>query len=398
MGLFDKIFKRPPPAGVHSAPDWQLITGYGPVFTSWAGELYEAGQVRAAVNARAERVAKLSVKVVGSARPILQTRLRIAPNEFQTWSQLLYRVSTILDMQNTAFLAPVTDETGETVGIWPLLPSGCRIVEYNGEPWVRWQLSGGQWTATELRRCGILTRHQYKDDLFGASNAALNPVMDMISIQDQGIKAAVKNSNTFRFIGRSNNFLNDEDLKKERDRFTAENIRGTDSPLLLFNSNVSDIRQVTAKPFVVDAEQMKRIDTSIFNYFGVNEDLLQHKASGDKLQAFDDGVVEPFAIQFDDVVTRMLFSDNEIARGSRVKSTMDRMQYMSIQEKIEYSNAQQDRGGLSIDEGRDLFGMEPLPDGLGKKHTIRGEYYLLETAGTDAQKGGGTNGNDTENP
>ena len=86
--------------------------GYTPVFTSWGGEVYENELVRAAIHVRATHVSKLSVQIQGSAKPKLQTRLRTGPNEWQTWSQFMYRLSTILDIQNTAFIAPVLDEFG----------------------------------------------------------------------------------------------------------------------------------------------------------------------------------------------------------------------------------------------------------------------------------------------
>ena len=109
MSLFDKIFKRPEPGG-QPQEIFQTLTAYTPVFTSWGGKLYESELIRAAINARATHISKLSVEVKGSAQPKLKTKLKSGPNEWQTWGQFLYRLSTILDVNNTAFIVPVMND------------------------------------------------------------------------------------------------------------------------------------------------------------------------------------------------------------------------------------------------------------------------------------------------
>lgn len=165
MGLFDKIFKRP---GPRSNPQgfFKTLTAYAPVFTTWGGQIYESELVRAAINARATHISKLQVQVQGTAKPKLQTKLRTGPNEWQTWGQFLYRLSTILDVNNTAFIVPVMDDYLEVSGIFPVLPTQCQIVQYNGEPWLRYQFQAGQYASIEMRYCGIMTKFQYSDDFF----------------------------------------------------------------------------------------------------------------------------------------------------------------------------------------------------------------------------------------
>ena len=73
--------------------------------------------------------------------------------------------------------------------------------------------------------------------------------------------------------------------------------------LLLFPSTYKDIKQIDVKPWVIDADQMKAIKDNVYEYFGVNEDILTNKAVGDAWSAFYEGAIEPFAIQFSEVVT-----------------------------------------------------------------------------------------------
>lgn len=188
----------------------------------------------------------------------------------------MYRLCTILDVQNTAFMVPVQDYFGETTGIYPVLPSSCEILDVGGEPWLRYQFKNGEHAAIELKMCGIMTKFQYSDDFFGDSNEALSPTMELINIQNQGIAEGVKSAATFRFMAKVNNFTKPEDLAKERKRFTRENLQG-EGGVLLFPNTYSEIQQIKSAPFVVDAEQMNSIRQNVFDYFGVNQDVCKTK-------------------------------------------------------------------------------------------------------------------------
>ena len=380
MSLFDRIFrpdqaKKSDEALNNARTLFQTLTAYQPVFTNWGGAIYESEIVRAAIDARARHISKLRVETVGTANLSLQSKLRQGPNQWQTWSQFLYRASTILDVTNNCFIVPVFDERMIITGIFPVLPTSCALVEYKGEVWVRYQFSNGLVGAVELRKCAILTKHQFRDDFFGSSNLPLHETMQLIHIQNQGIEEAVKNTSTFRFMAQLSNFAKPDDLAKERERFTKENL-STESKsggFLLFPNAYKDIKQIDVKPYTVDADQMEQIRQNVYNYFGVNEDVLQNKAFGDAWSAFYEGAVEPFAIQFSEAVTKALFSERERAQGSEIIATSNRLQYMSNADKLNVSSQLLDRGIFSINDVRDIWNL-PHVEG-GDERIIRGEYY-----------------------
>ena len=379
MSLFDKIFR---PAEAEKSDEaiakakslFQTLTAYQPMFTNWGGAVYESEIVRAAIDARARHISKLKVETVGTANPSLQTKLAQGPNRWQTWSQFLYRLSTILDVNNTAFVVPVFDERMTITGVFPVLPSSCSLVEYDDEIWLRYQFSMGQIAAVEFRKCAVLTKYQYKDDFFGSRNWALKDTMQLIHIQNQGIEEGVKNAATFRFMAQLANFAKPKDLAKERERFIAENL-STESEsggFLLFPNTYKDIKQIDVKPYSVDAAQMEQIRENVFNYFGVNEDVLQNKAKAEELEGFFDGCIEPFAIQFSEALTKMLFSERERAQGSYLIANANRLQYMSTSQKVAMAQQLLDRGVMSVNEARELFNYTPVDN--GDVRFIRGEY------------------------
>lgn len=402
MGLFDSIFRPQKNREMQDAlrtahTQFKMLTGYRPAFTTWNGELYESELVRAAIDARARHISKLKIEIQGSARPSLQAKLRQGMNQWQTDSQFLYRVSTILDIHNTAVIVPVRNDDLETTGYFPVIPRKCEVVEYNGEPWLRYHFANGEAAATPMRDCAILTRHQYKSDFFGDANHALDETMKLVHINNEGIEEAVKSSNHYRWVAELSNFAKPEDIAKERKRFSEENLTADSeaSGILLFPNTYKNIRQVTTSPYTVDADEMKLIQTNIYNYFAVNEDVLQSKAYGDSWSAFYESVVESFAIQFSEAMTKAIFTERERAQGSFLMATSNRLQYLSNSDKLAVSAQMADRGIMTRNEIREIWNLPPVEG--GDVPTIRGEYYLINDDGSISKDNGGETEKEEDN-
>lgn len=375
MSLFDAIFKNRPKERGEYQGFYKMLNGYRPAFTSWGGSIYESELIRAAIHAKAKHISKLKVETQGAARPRLTSKLKHAPNQFQTWSQFLYRLDTILECLNTAYIVPCYDVYGEPSGIFCVLPSRCEVVQYGGVPYLRYEFSNGDKAAIELEYCGIMVKHQYRDDLIGETNGAMLPTMDLIHIQDQGIKEGVKSAASYRFMAQLSNFTSASDLKKERTRFSESNFgaEAEGGGMLLFPNTYSNIKQIDVKPWVVDAEQMKIINANVYNYYGVNQDLLQSNMTAEKWAAFYESEIEWFAIQFSEVCTKMLYTLTEQSNGNRVIATANRLQYMSNADKLNVSSQLLDRGILTINDVREIWNLPPVEG--GDERVIRGEYY-----------------------
>lgn len=390
MGLFDFLFKK---ENVKVAYDndgyFKTLTAYRPHFTSWNGRLYESALVRSAIDARARHISKLKVEIIGTAKPALQTRLKLRPNDWQTWSQFMYRASTILDMHNTCVIVPVYDDMMTVTGYYPVLPKKCEIVQYDGEPWLRYKFTDHQTAAEKLSEVAVLTRFQYSSDFFGEPNNALDSTMQLEHLNNEAIEEAVKNGSRYQFIARVNNFTKTEDMRKERLRFTEANLRSNEdnNGILLFPNTYTDIKQIDQNVYDVPEKELEEIRTNVYNYFGVNEDVLQSKAYGDAWSAFYESAIETFAIQFSEAMTHAIFSDTEIQRGTVIMATANRLQYMSTTEKLNVSSQMADRGIMNRDEIREIWNLPPLPNGQGQAYTIRGEYYLMNDDGTFTREG-----------
>ena len=139
----------------------------------------------------------------------------------------------------------------------------------------------------------------------------------------------------------------------------------------------------------MDKEQQELIERNVWRYFGVNEGIIMNTATPEQLSTFFDGEVEPFSIKMSDGLTEMIYTDRELVAGNKATLTANRLQYMSIADKVSVSQQLGDRGALLIDEIRDLFNYAPLPEGAGQHAPIRGEYYMVDEGRPDGKKDGG---------
>lgn len=377
MGLLDKLFpnnnnKTQQNAMISSY--FETISAYTPQFTTYEGGLYEMDLTRSIIRAFARHCGKLKPEVMGGADTPLSRMLQTKPNPYQTTPQMLERLATIYETQNTAFIIPLEDKYGKITGIYPILPSSAELREYEGILWLVYQL-GGKKAVIEYDRVGVIVQDQYRDDFWGESNRAMDTTMDMLHTQNEGIVEAIKQSAHIRFMAKVANVLKDKDLKAERDRFVANNLSTQESGgVMIFDQKYDEIKQVNSSPYVVDSNQLGLIRANAFNYFGSNEAILQNTYTSDQWNAYYEGKIEPFAIKVSIALSQMFFTERERAFGNGIILTANRLQYLSNEEKLATVTSLFDRGMLMVDEGLEIFNMNALPDGEGQKRFIRKEY------------------------
>ena len=401
MGMLEMIFgKREQPAKLKNAQIFRMLEGYTPAWTTWRGSVYESELIRASLDAWGRHTAKLKPNIKGAALPELQSKLKVRPNRFQEWSKFLYQFATVLGARNTAFLVKTRAEDGTPTGIINIVPDSWELLEYEGEPWIRFILPNNKRRAERLAEVGISTRFQYKNELFGENNEAMRPVLDLISMQRQGITEGIKNGNSYRFYAKSDNWASDEDIGEEMERynkFTFGNKKAAGG-VLLFPNTYDDIHEMKASGFTIDKDQQAHIEKNVYDYFGVNENIIQNKAIGDEWLAFYEGLIEWIAIQLSETVSGMLYTDRErMGYGNEIFFTSNRLQYMSNKDKLEAIKTNADRGLMTRNELREIENLAPLPEPYGSQIPARGEYYdIVNPPDKKVGEAEGKNGGDTD--
>lgn len=371
-GLFNYLFKGRKNKEI-IGEYFKLLNGYSPVFSTYDGGVYEMDLTRTAINSFATHCSKLKPEVEGSALKNLERTLQFKPNAFMDTAKFIARVATILECEHTAFIIPIEDEYGQLAGWYPLLPQNCEIIEYQKQVFLRYTFANGERAAIEFERVGILTTHQYKDDIFGEDNKTMKPTMQLIQTSNEGIINAVKNSANIRFLAKVANMLKPEDIKKERDRFTQDNLSSDNkSGMIIYDNKFSDVKPVESKPYTPNALQMQQIQENVCTHFGTNMDILQNKFNEDTWNAYYEGKIEPFAIQLSLVMSNMTFTPRELARGNAITFSANRLQYASNNTKLQVSTQLFDRGLLNRNGVMDIWNMAHVDN--GDKYYIRKEY------------------------
>lgn len=352
---------------------FKLLNGYTPIFTSFDGGVYEMDLTRAAINSFATHCSKLKPEIAGSALRHLEQTLQFKPNPFMDTTKFIARIATILECDHTVFIIPLEDKHGALCGWYPLLPAMCEVIEHQGQMYLRYTFGNGERASIEFEKVGILTSHQYKDDLFGENNSTMKPTMQLIHTSNEGIINAVKNSANIRFMAKIGNVLKPEDIKNERDRFTEDNLSADNkSGMIIYDNKFSDLKQVESKPYTPNALQMQQINDNVCTHFGTNMDIIQNKFNEDTWNSYYEGKIEPFAIQLSLVMSNMSYSYRELSHKNMITFSSNRLQYASNNTKLSVSTQLFDRGLMNRNDVMDIWNMPHVED--GEKYYIRKEY------------------------
>ena len=233
----------------------------------------------------------------------------------------------------------------------------------------------GDETLVEWSRVGVMTRHQYRSDLFGDGTNVLQPTLELMHAQNEAEQAAIKQGAAIRFIGKLSQNRNDGDRDKARKEFNAQLSADNAGGIAVYDKIFSDVEQVTPQSYTVDAVQMERIEKSAYRFFGSNEDIVMNKADEDTFNSFYEGRIEPFAVQLGFVVTSMTYTANEIAHGNSVMFSANRLEFASNTTKLNVAVALFDRGIWNGNQVADVFQSAHYEG--GERHVIRGEYIDL---------------------
>jgi HK97 family phage portal protein len=352
----------------------RMLNGFNPTFSPFSGDAYDSDVVRAAVDAIARNAAKLKPKHirvtadgVQEMKSHIERLLSVRPNPYMSAYDFLYKVVTLLYLQNNAFIFIDWDETGAMVrGFYPIPASVVEFLEPpRGQtmPNVRFRFLGGQSVVLPYDQIAHLRRFFYRNDLFGeTSDRALTPTLELISTTDQGIANAVKSSAFLRGILKFTQMLKPEDLKKQRDDFVKDYLDIANNGGVAATDAKADYIPLNSDPKMIDDKQMAQIKDKVYSYFGVNEKIVKSNYTEDEWNAFYESVIEPIAIQLSLELTAKVFTDRERGFGNAIIFEANRLQYTSTKTKLELREMV-DRGALTPNEWREAFNMAPIEGG-----------------------------------
>lgn len=142
----------------------------------------------------------------------------------------------------------------------------------------------------------------------------------------------------------------------------AQNVDG----LVYFDSNWQ-ITPINWQENDVNRELLKVITSAVYNYFGITESVINGTADELQFEMFINNSIKPLAIQIEQELTAKLFTQREIEVGNKIELDTFALSVTTLSTKSSFIQSALRNGTYNQDEGREMLGRPPLPDGLGKR-------------------------------
>ncbi|MCM3492853.1 phage portal protein [Paenibacillus lactis] len=343
-----------------------------PNFVDFSGEAYDSDTVRSTVDAFARNVGKLKAKhirrvngKIQDANSDIEWLLQVRPNRFMNAYIFYYRLATQFLMSNNVFVwIRRYPGNNKIEGFYPLVSSSVDLLEYNGSMVVRFRFYDGKEYTAPYEDIIHIRRFFFKNDMFGESNSkALKPILNLISVTNQGIANAVKTSALLRGILKFTAMLKPEDMKKQTDQFTQDYLTASNNGGIAATDSKAEYQELKSDPKMIDDKQMSAMENKVYSYFGTNGKIVQSDYSEGEWGAYYESMIEPFALQMGLEFTAKIFSDRAQGHGNEILFEANRLQYASNDTKVKIIETLVDRGMMSINQGLEVFNLPPIENG-----------------------------------
>ena len=355
-----------------------MVTERGEGFYSWNGNLYKSDIVRAAIRPKARAIGKTVAKHIretirangikeNKVNPDVYMKFLLEePNPYMTGQMLQEKLAVQLELNNNAFAYIARDENGYAVEIYPINAMSCEAVKNNqGELFIIFNIKDGRRVTFRYTDIIHLRKDFNNNEIFGDSPAqALAELMEIVSVSDQGIVKAIKNSNVIRWLLKFHGQLRPEDIKKQTKEFvdsflSSETSETTGAAAI---DSKFDAQQIDPKDYVPNAAQTDRTVKRIYAFFNTNEKIVQGNYTENEWISYYETAIEPDVAQLSGEYTRKLFTRRERGFGNRIYFEASNLSYSSTQTKLAFV-AMVDRGAMTPNQWRDLFNWAPIEGG-----------------------------------
>lgn len=372
------IFTRKKKEGVTQS--FNFISELNPAFLPFGNNVSQSEVVKICIDRVASQCAKLKPKyiktkddkTVSEKSGPLSFLLKHKPNEYMTPYDFIYRVVSLLLLNDNAFVYPMYDRTNRKLkALYPLNPLLVEAQQDSlGSFYLKFYFEDGRDFTLPYENVIHLRKYYSDHDLFGGSGSSGDheAILKTISINEnllQGIDNAVKSSMQIRGIVKMNGMLSEVDKTKQRDLFDTaltDSMNNKGSSIIPMDLK-SDYIPLKVDPKLIDKDTLEFLQSKILDYYGVSVPLFTNKYSEEDFNSFYESTIEPLAIQLSEAFSLGLLTENEIIRGEEIIFFAERLQYASWNTKVQAIEKLMGLGIMSLNESRSLLGLEPVGDG-----------------------------------
>lgn len=391
MGLFTRKKKTVEPINY----DTKVFQSTLNIFSDFGNNINASDVVKICIDRIASHAAKLKPRYVKNLdnssvvekKGTLAYLLKYQPNPLMTPYDFIYRVVTLLYLNNNAFIYPVYDEnTFELKELWPIEPNSVEAIkDTSGDLYLRFSFLDGRAYTLPYESIIHMRRFYGLNDIFGGSGAISDhsAILKTIKINDsvlQGIDNALRSSFQIKGLLKINGLLSEKDKKAQKDEFD----RALKEATINGNSSIvpvdlkSDYMPLGVDPKLVSGETLTFLQKKIISYFGVSESIYDNKYTEDEYNAFYEGTIEGIAIAFSETFSKALLTRNNLENGEQIVFYSERLQYASWNTKVSAIEKLMGLGILSLNESRSLLGLEPIEGGDKRLQSLN--YVVANSA------------------
>lgn len=407
--LLDVLFKQAPTGSRVAA----LLNGQTPLYSQYGQNIYASDIVQTCVDCIASEISKLQPKhirrdpntgkLLSPANASINKLLRYMPNPLMTTRDFLEKIIWTLYLNSNAFIYPAYDvvkdargnESRQYSGFWPLNPTMVEWLEdAAGALFVKMTFQGGKSTTLPYEDLIHLRKKYSINDIMGggragtADNAALLKVLSINDTILTGTATNITLNQGIRGVLRVNTVLDEEKKGAERKAFMESVKRGDGIVVQDFKGEFTPVNLTAA---VIDSPTLAFVDSKILRWFGVSLPVLNGAFTDAEYSAFFNKTLEPIINAMNQSFTATLFSPNERSYGNEVVFFHKALELTDVKNKLAVVDSLGDRGAMSNNELRALFGMMPIEGGdtyytsLNYINAAIADMYQLLRAGAGRQ-------------
>lgn len=345
---------------------WSELGKYTSLFSSFGTDVYANEVVRACIRTLAEHTSKANAKVLrdglqGDKK--LQRMIQYRPNLYMNGKDFLYKVRTLLEINNVVFIYIQRDDIGRCIGLYPMPTAYLEAVEVEGRLYIKFNFQSGIVMCHSWEDLAVLRKDYNTSDIWGDSNESILTSLDLLNTINEGMANAIKSTANLRGILKSTKaMLSDDDVKKNKERFETSYMSLENTSGIVSLDATQEYIPIKLQPQIANYKNVEELRLNIYRYFGVNEKAILSELSGDDWEAFYEARIEPILIALGLELTNKIFSDRERGFENEIIFESNRMQYMSTSNKLALVKVV-DRGALTPNEWRQVMNMAPIDGG-----------------------------------
>ena len=384
MGLFDKLFHRPPKNNKW-AP---TLDGWLPIYTQFGTNIYASDVVQQALKCIVDEMKKLNPTHVrytdGDPAPVKSTIQDVLnnPNDLMTTSEFLEKICWLLLMNYNAFVIPVYYKwTDEKTGVerryyealYPIKPTQVDFIEdASGRLFVKfWFLDGYNTTipyddVIHIRYNYSINQYMGGNEMGQPDHQALLNTLNLNNDLLQGVAKAMKASYAVNGVVKYNTLLDTGKTEAALKELEMK-LRNSESGFLPLDLK-AEFTPLEHKTALVDKDTLEFIDSKILRNWGVPLPILRGDYDKEQYEAFYQKTLEPIIVAISQAFTKKVFTTRERAFGNKIELYPKDLIFMTVSQTLEMINILSPTGGLFENEKRAALGLRPLPELEGKRY------------------------------